>query len=130
MLHSVDAPPADPRPISGPVLDSTLGVARWINGYCSGDYVGRWIWSDGKAETICGLFGHPHSDTPATFWTGPDWRRVAPYAPFSWKKFDELAPRLAEVPSRIDACLGYGAHTRYFDVGCTTTAWMIDSAVR
>jgi len=41
----------------------TLGVARWVNAYGSGDYVGRALWNGpvaGAAEFCIGAEAHTH----------------------------------------------------------------------
>ncbi len=41
--HWVESPLVSGSTTTGPRADA-LGVARWTNAYCTGDYVGRWLW--------------------------------------------------------------------------------------
>ncbi|WP_374675139.1 hypothetical protein [Ideonella sp.] len=115
---------------TGPGLDG-LGIVRWTNAYCSGDYVGRWLWTAGAAPDPRrghpGV-GHPLADAvlPAA---APRWPRPDAYAPYDRATWRAADPRRPDWPSRLDVCLGYGAHTRYFDVGSRSAAWLIDAAV-
>jgi hypothetical protein len=96
-----------------------LGAARWLNAYCSGDYVGRWLWSDAHGLR----YSHPMTASLVV----PAFGRVDVYGGFHpTPPIDPafLAAREAEV------CLGLGAHTHYLEEGQTTVAWMIDHLVR
>lgn len=105
--------------ITGPRADD-IGVARWINGFCSGDYVGRWLWSDSPDDGD--PVGHPMVDTVGASAFG---RRDA-YDPF-----DPMPPLAQPFASarEVEVCLGFGAHTHYFDKGQETVAWLIDSLI-
>ena len=93
-----------------------IGVQRWMNAFCSGDYVGRWLWSNAADE--------PTLQHPTEYAVGHDpFGRVDMYG-----GFDPMPPAEAAVrPAReVEVCLGLGAHTHYFERDQTTVAWMID----
>jgi hypothetical protein len=76
----------DPRATPDPVVE--LGVRQWVNYYRSGDYIGRSIWQDDwylRTKTGGGAF----PDGPDIF-TDP-------------------------AQTRVEACIGLGAHTHYWD---------------
>jgi len=115
--------------IGGPDLEG-LGVARWVNCFCSGDYVGRWLWSN-ESKTASGTTGgvirHPANDVPheliAISLAAP------PLRPYEHVDFEQVDwQRILKHP-RVECCLGYGAHTRYFDLGQTRSARMIDNVI-
>ena len=118
--------------VGGPRLEKT-GFRRWVNGYCSGDYVGRWLWSaepllkdsKGNALAMKGIIGKPWSDRPPTLVDGL--AALEPYAGYSFATLDTM--KLVRSAQRLECCLGYGAHTKYFQVGQAGTAWLIDHAV-
>ena len=118
--------------VGGPRLEKT-GFRRWINGYCSGDYVGRWLWSaepllkdsKGRALDMKGIIGKPWSDRPPTLVDGL--AALEPYASYDFATLDTM--KLVRSARRLECCLGYGAHTKYFEVGQAGTAWLIDHAV-
>ncbi|MBS1841303.1 MAG: hypothetical protein JSS69_17000 [Acidobacteria bacterium] len=75
---------------------SDLGMKQWVNFYRSGDYVGRSIWTN----HILGRTGggdeegaYPNPATPTIYF--------------------EAAT--AETSERVDACIGLGSHTHYWD---------------
>ena len=107
------------RRVSGP-LASDIGVERWANAFCSGDYVGRWLWSDSpKSQDV---IGHPMVDRVNDRIFG----RADAYAEF--QPMPPQAPELAWT-RELEACLGVGAHTHYFEPGQTTVAWLVDYLV-
>ncbi|RYY59621.1 MAG: hypothetical protein EOO24_60470 [Comamonadaceae bacterium] len=77
-----------------------IGVRRWTNVYCTGDYVGRWLWGppamgSREAGRLAGLlFDHRHV-------------------------FDDDTHR--------QLCLGKGAHTHYFDLRMAPVARELDA---
>lgn len=82
----------------GPKAEA-LGLPRWVNAYATGDYVGRWLWSQ---------------PTPGREPMPADARRVDGGSVHEAIPADEVAPRLARAPE-VDLCLGTGAHTHYFE---------------
>lgn len=118
--------------VGGPRLEKT-GFRRWVNGYCSGDYVGRWLWSaqplqkdrKGRALDMRGIIGNPWSDGPPSLVDGI--QALKPYASYCFEDLDAM--QLVRRAQRLECCLGYGAHTKYFEVGQVGTAWLIDHAV-
>jgi hypothetical protein len=103
---------------TGPRADD-IGAVRWFNGYCSGDYVGRWLWSDAGGLS----WVHPMTATLVR----PAFGRVDVYGGFHPAPPVDAtfaAAREAEV------CLGLGAHTHYLEDDQATVAWMIDHLVR
>ena len=105
--------------VFGPRADD-IGVQRWMNAFCSGDYVGRWLWSTADKDAA---LAHPTVNT-----VGHDpFGRVDAYT-----GFNPMPPAEAHLHGAREAevCLGLGAHTHYFDRDQTTVAWMIDWLVR
>lgn len=78
-----------------------IGVSAWINGYCSGDYVGRYLW---KSES--------------------DPQR---YAPNLGDFVEKL--RVEGVRQQSEFCAGAGAHTHYFDQTFLPIGKVIDALV-
>ena len=97
-----------------------IGVQRWMNAFCSGDYVGRWLWSNAAHEAV---LKHPMIAT-----VGHDpFGRVDVYTGFN--PTPPAEGRLQEA-REVEVCLGLGAHTHYFERDQTTVAWMIDYLIR
>ena len=93
-----------------------IGVQRWMNAFCSGDYVGRWLWSNAQHEPV---LKHPMSNK-----VGHDpFGRVDAYT-----GFNPTPPAEAHLHEarEVEVCLGLGAHTHYLERDQTTVAWMID----
>lgn len=83
----------------GPQPTELHGVIYWLNGYRSGDYVGRALWED--------LIATPRfsaGPSPKTF-VANDLKAAKPYGEF---------------------CVGAGAHTHYFDYTAPDVAVAID----
>ncbi|HEY8877472.1 MAG TPA: hypothetical protein VIN03_07915 [Roseateles sp.] len=93
---------------SGPTR-ADIGVARWLNAFCSGDYVGRWLWAD-HLQDETGEVGEPMDGTVAQ----PRLGRCSTYG-----NFNPLPPDFAKLANEdhVEACLGLGAHTHYFESG-------------
>jgi hypothetical protein len=97
-----------------------IGVQRWMNAFCSGDYVGRWLWSSAAHDPV---LKHPMINK-----VGHDpFGRVDVYT-----GFNPTPPAQAHLHAarEVEVCLGLGAHTHYLERGQTTVAWMIDYLVR
>ena len=107
-------------PVSGPTADD-IGVARWFNAFCSGDYVGRWLWSEHPSDDEDPV-GHPMIDRGSAMFGRDD-----AYAGFM--PMPPSAHALANV-KEVEVCLGLGAHTHYLEREQTTVAWLIDELVR
>ena len=97
-----------------------IGVQRWMNAFCSGDYVGRWLWSSAGHDSA---LSHPMNDG-----VGHDpFGRVDAYAGFNPSPPAEAQLQAAR---EVEVCLGLGAHTHYFERDQLTVAWMIDWLLR
>lgn len=102
--------------VSGP-LASDIGVECWANAYCSGDYVGRWLWSavpdDGDPV------GHPMLDGV----DGQALGRIDAYAGFV-----PMPPAAHDLQGlrELEQCVGLGAHTHYFEPDQAKIAWLVD----
>ena len=97
-----------------------IGVQRWMNAFCSGDYVGRWLWSNAAHEPV---LKHPMVNA-----VGHDpFGRVDVYT-----GFNPTPPAEAHLHEarEVEVCLGLGAHTHYLERDQSTVAWMIDYLVR
>ncbi len=97
-----------------------IGVQRWMNAFCSGDYVGRWLWSRATPFTT---LSHPMANVVAH---EPFGRRDV-YAGFHPAPPGEAHLRDAR---EVEVCLGLGAHTHYFERDQTTVAWLVDWMIR
>jgi hypothetical protein len=76
---------------------ASLGVARWVNLWGSGDYVGRWLWAT-ATDVHPQALQRPAADFSKAPSTGPTWR---------------------------DECLGAEAHTHYFELEKTAVTLAI-----
>jgi hypothetical protein len=75
---------------ASPVPKLELAVERWINYYRSGDYIGRSIWEDGWfIRNNAGSANGAYPASPAIFEDAGS--------------------------TRVEACIGLGAHTHYWD---------------
>jgi hypothetical protein len=73
-----------------PDLAKELAIKQWINYYRSGDYIGRSIWEDGW------FIRNNTGDAGGAY----------PTAPVIFRDDDS---------TRVEACIGLGAHTHYWD---------------
>jgi hypothetical protein len=96
----------DNAPAPGPLPDigqgeaprpASAGVERWINAYRSGDYIGRYLWRGGKDS---------YRWEPATTDYEQEWDPPAGKPEFV---------SADKAGSRIEFCIGPGAHTHYWD---------------
>ena len=96
-----------------------IGVERWFNAYCSGDYVGRWLWSIASTDDP---IGHPMIDTADVklFGRADAYSAFDPMPPLSLPFADQR---------QAETCLGLGAHTHYFEREQKDVAWLIDYLV-
>lgn len=84
-----------------------LALQKWVNDYRSGDYVGRSIWLDHWVDRT----------------TGGDGTGEFPQFP--------LAEYVADATDqRIEACIGLGAHTHYWDRTAPDIAARLDELIR
>ena len=109
--------------ISGP-LAHDIGVERWANGFCSGDYVGRWLWSDSPKDDD--PVGHPLADALGDA-SEQNLGRIDAYS-----EFIPMPPleKMLKGRRELEVCLGLGAHTHYFEPDQSTVAWLVDLLLR
>jgi len=104
------AAPAKAPPIPGTIAQnalpdpSSLGLAKWVNFFRSGDYVGRTLWLDDQSsrnndENSSGAYPEPLT------------------------VFTDIQG------SRMEACIGLGAHTHYWDRSAPDVAEMLDAMI-
>ena len=89
--------PADALP-----MPEELGVARWINVYRSGDYIGRSLWLDEWYNRTDGRLGNGRFPQPI---------------------------HLASSGLRTEMCIGAGGHTRYWDDTAPDVAELLNSLI-
>jgi len=110
-----DEPDNGLKPLSNPVLTppatilhnalpdpAEMGVAKWVNTYRSGDYVGRSIWLD-------------------------EWYYRTAGAPAAGRRPDPIYS--ATMGPRCEMCIGAGAHTHYWDDTAPDVAERLDSMI-
>jgi hypothetical protein len=91
--------PSDPKeliPVAEPPCPADLGLEQWVNFYRSGDYVGRSVWiNDVYVRPTTSELHDLHSNAAEQliFYDNNDHLRA----------------------TRVDACIGLGAHTHYWD---------------
>jgi hypothetical protein len=93
----------DLGPQVNPCPETLLGVRAWVNGFRSGDYVGRHIW---------------RSDLAKEQWFRVDAQNTPNYISADQAK------------TRREFCLGAGAHTHYWDKHAPEVALEIDRLIR
>jgi hypothetical protein len=106
---------------SGP-QPGDIGVRRWLNAFCSGDYVGRWLWAHHGPEAVQ-EFGEPLDGGVAEAGV---LGRLSTYDTFSPMPPDDRA--LAGL-AHAEMCVGLGAHTHYFDPGERAVAALVHHLV-
>lgn len=87
-----------------------LQVQQWVNFYRSGDYVGRSLWTHdvfGRTTGPSNDGGYPHPLVPSIFHDGASTGTV----------------------QRVDACIGLGAHTHYWDRTAPDVSTQLDILV-
>src|SRR5262249_3287695 len=87
-----------------------LHIRQWVNFYRSGDYVGRSIWTND-------VFGRTG---------GPDDAGIYPDPAKPEIFHDAASPNVAE---RMDACIGLGAHTHYWDRTAPDVSTQLDKLI-
>lgn len=100
-------PSPDPNPPAAIPADALpdpeeLGVARWLNTYRSGDYIGRSVWLQ---EWYCRTSGPPREG-----------------------RYPEAIHR-ASGGGRTEICIGAGAHTHYWDDTAPDVAELLNSLI-
>jgi hypothetical protein len=86
----------EPIPVGDWPPPADLGLKQWVNFYRSGDYVGRSVWINNVVTRTRGRAGdgsHPVPPEPTIY-------------------YDASNPLRA---LRVDACIGLGSHTHYWD---------------
>jgi len=105
------AAPVNARPGRGaipqdaPPEPGSLGLAVWVNFFRSGDYVGRTLWLDERLS---------RTDDPQNN------RGAYP---------EPLAVCTDLRSSRMEACIGLGAHTHYWDRSAPDVGEMLDAII-
>jgi hypothetical protein len=97
---AVEAPRIDAKALPDP---RELGVETWVNVYRSGDYVGRSLWLDEWYCRTDGARGNGAYPQPIY---------------------------IATAASRGEACIGAGAHTRYWDDTAPDVAELLDKLIK
>jgi len=87
--------PGDPLPQDTPPSPDDLRLTQWANFYRTGDYIGRALWSTGVLE---------RNDRGPQGGVYPDDLSA-----------NEFKPGPNQKAKQIDACVGLGAHTHYWD---------------
>jgi hypothetical protein len=87
--------PGDAIAPHSPPLPDELRLTQWANFYRSGDYIGRALWTHGVLER------NPNGPHAGTY-------------PEDLSK-NECIPGPHQKATQIDACIGLGAHTHYWD---------------
>ncbi|GAC1631612.1 MAG: hypothetical protein NVS9B14_03680 [Candidatus Acidiferrum sp.] len=102
--------PGESIPLGEPPSPAELGLQQWINFYRSGDYVGRSVWINEVYVRPTHSQAHGlHSNTAeqAIFFDSSEHNRA----------------------TRIDACIGLGAHTHYWDRTAPDVARQLDHLI-
>jgi len=102
--------PGAPIPAGIPPLPSQLRVKHWVNFYRSGDYVGRSIWTNDVFGRTAGADSVGAYPDPVTADTFPDHASLAS-------------------AERVDACIGLGAHTHYWDRTAPDVSAQLDKLI-
>jgi hypothetical protein len=113
--HGVTGPCPPGMPI-GPATrpnPRALGVARWVNAYRSGDYVGRHLWRQDECAEA-------YRATDAV--VAQPWLAAAIPTP---ETSEDSQP-----PERVEFCIGGGAHTHYWDRTAPSIALTLDTLIR
>jgi len=90
---------------------STLGIAQWVNAFRSGDYVGRSLWRQDESTYR--------------------WDPISNEIPDDW---DPVAGKPEKISAdrngtRIEFCIGPGAHTHYWDHTAALIAQTLDRLI-
>lgn len=120
----------DQRVPDGPQADD-VGADIWLNAFGSGDYVGRWLWSareDGghdKLRKVLAWFGvNAHLDLAKERRFHPlDDKLCEPQNPpgreLAYDSFKPMPPAIGSLlhgtNREAETCIGFAAHTHYFD---------------
>ncbi len=103
LQHADELPAAKREGVIVPRV-ADVGVTRWVNAFCSGDHVGRWLWSDAVGTNARDPIGHPMVDTvgPGTFGRS-----------FGYDHFVQMPPMAVPFADarQVEVCLGFGAQT-------------------
>lgn len=101
-LPSPDLNPPDAIPADALPDPEELGVARWLNTYRSGDYIGRSVWLQ---EWYCRTSGPPEQG-----------------------RYPEAIHQVRG-GRRTEMCIGAGAHTHYWDDTAPDVAQLLNSLI-
>jgi len=123
------------RPVDGPWAEQTpppdipenqppdpraLRVKRWVNGFRSGDYVGRYLW---RSDQCAYLFDCPEALLGAPL---QDWNAAVARARVLARPVNVSED---ESGTRREFCLGAGAHIHYFDATAPAVAVHLDQLI-
>jgi len=92
-----------------PDVHELARVDHWVNGYRSGDYIGRFFWT-GRGQ-----------------WAPWNWRRLSREIPPHGSGQPSTPPRLSV--DTAEFCVGAGAHTHYFDGTASNVGREIDRQI-
>jgi hypothetical protein len=106
-LEPLSSPATTPPPIGrfDPPDPGKLGLAQWVNAYRSGDYVGRSLWLDE-------WYKRTNSEVDKGRWPTP------------------IEKVSSDCGTRVEMCIGAGAHVHYWDDTAPDVAEVLDSLIR
>ena len=90
-----------------------VGVKRWTNAFCSGDYIGRQLWASENSPSLWHIPTLPQEDKAAD----------NSLLELSGNVFQDCGK------TRREFCIGKGAHTHYWDATASLIAFELDRII-